>query len=97
MIKRLVKMTFKENSCDQFESIFYSYRDKIAGAQGCQHLELWKDIDQPNVYFTYSIWEDVADLERYRHSDTFKVVWPLTKALFESPAVVSTVYEKEKK
>jgi heme-degrading monooxygenase HmoA len=97
MIKRLVKMTFKENSCEQFESIFYHYREKIASAHGCQHLELWRDVDHPNIYFTYSIWEGTDDLEQYRHSETFKVVWPLTKALFEAPAVVHTVHEKELK
>lgn len=95
MIKRLVKMTFRADACEKFESIFEDYREKIAGASGCKHLELWRDVDQQNVYFTFSIWERLSDLEVYRNSETFKVVWPMTKALFDAPAVVHTVQEKQ--
>ena len=35
-----------------------------------------------NVLFTYSHWEDEESLNNYRISETFKEVWPQTKALF---------------
>jgi len=94
MIKRLVKMTFDPALCDQFDELFERYKEKIRSTHGCSHLELWKDIDYPNVYFTYSHWDSVGHLEGYRHSTTFKEVWPMTKKLFIAPAEVWTINEK---
>ena len=94
MIKRLVKMTFDTRHCEAFESLFDAYRSKIASAEGCTHLELWKDVNESNVYFTYSHWLEVKYLEQYRESATFKEVWPLTKKLFIAAPQVWTVEQK---
>ena len=91
MITRLVKMTFKSEHIGDFEQLFNQYKHAIRSSPGCIHLELLKDIEQPQVFFTFSRWETELDLNNYRHSDTFGVVWPRTKAMFsEKPEAWST-------
>ena len=85
MIRRLVKLTFREASIDAFREIFDHHHADIRSQAGCEHLELWQDMDDPRIFFTYSHWQDAADLERYRHSDLFGQVWKATKALFDGP------------
>lgn len=82
MVKRIVKMTFKPEHVPAFLEIFEQYRTHIRGAQGCTHLELWRQSEEGNVFFTYSHWEDPKYLEQYRQSSVFGEVWPKTKALF---------------
>ena len=83
MIKRIVKMTFREEETDRFETIFNDSCDRIRASQGCEYLELTRSADDKRVYFTISIWNEQADLERYRSSDLFKSTWKATKALFD--------------
>ena len=75
-------MTFQEDKVGDFLEIFEATKSKIRGFQGCLHLELLKDINQSNIFFTYSHWQDESCLDDYRNSDTFRNVWSQTKALF---------------
>jgi len=45
-------------------------------------LELWRDANTPNIFFTYSFWNSEDDLNAYRHSELFRKTWKETKALF---------------
>lgn len=83
MIKRIVKLTFKEEACDDFLSNFQLNKHAIRSFPGCLHLELFRDKDQPTVFFTYSFWNEIASLERYRNSDLFKGIWAKTKIHFD--------------
>ena len=47
-------------------------------------MELYQDKTNPNVFFTYSYWDNESDLENYRNSDLFKGVWAKTKPLFNA-------------
>ena len=82
MIIRVVKMTFKEEGIDQFLNSFMPRSEKIRNFPGCTHLQLWRDVNKPNVYFSYSFWNSPDDLEKYRQSDIFKETWALAKAQF---------------
>ncbi|UTW62597.1 antibiotic biosynthesis monooxygenase [bacterium SCSIO 12741] len=82
MIRRIVKMTFNPEKVEDFLAVFRESRDKIASQPGCTHLELFQVTDRPNIFMTYSYWEDESDLENYRHSDLFKSVWARTKIHF---------------
>lgn len=82
MITRIVKMTFIPEQVDTFLKMFDEVKTKIRAVEGCQHLELLSDINQPNVLFTYSYWDDPTFLEKYRHSALFKDVWANTKCHF---------------
>lgn len=76
-------MTFKPGSGEDFLRIFHNTKQKIRDFPGCSHLELWTDYLDPNVYITYSWWEDDKALETYRQSELFKTVWSETKKLFQ--------------
>jgi quinol monooxygenase YgiN len=86
MITRIVKMTFKASYRTTFEALFNTHKIKIKNQPGCRHVELLQDLENPNHYITYSIWESAEDLERYRNSEVFKYIWPLTKQGFDAPA-----------
>jgi len=83
MIKRIVKMTFRPDTVDDFLDIFDESSPHIRGFEGCRHLELWHCREPDNVLFTYSFWESEAALDRYRHSDLFRSTWSRTKKLFD--------------
>ena len=82
MVKRIVKLTFRAELVPDFMAIFEESKDKIRAFDGNLHLELLRDLAQPNVMFTLSFWEDEAALERYRQSELFRATWAKTKALF---------------
>jgi len=82
MITRIVKLTFAADKIQDFISIFNSSKNQIRNFEGCKHLALYQDINNPNVYFTYSIWESLESLEKYRNSELFKSTWAKTKELF---------------
>jgi len=86
MITRLVKMTFLPNETEAFQKIFSENKDRIAAFEGCEQVELKRDVNSPNIFFTISRWRSEADLENYRNSDLFKSVWSKTKVLFEEKA-----------
>lgn len=86
MLIRVVKMTFREGAVEDFLPVFDKYKERIRAAEGCTHLQLWQDVNNANIVFTYSHWEDEKYLLAYRHSDVFAEVWPKAKALFAVPA-----------
>jgi len=96
MVKRIVKMTFRSGEADAFLSIFEQYREQIAAASGCLSLEMLRDANNPEVFFTYSTWENPEALDAYRQSEIFGIVWPQTKSLFAFPAEAWTVYSQWK-
>jgi len=91
MFTRIVKMEFKEESVPAFLANFETVKEKIRNFPGCSFLELYSDKNDPNIYFTYSKWEDESDLEDYRTSELFKSVWATTKPMFRSKAVAWSV------
>ena len=91
MVKRIVKMVFRADATDAFLHIFDNGCDAIQAFEGCHYLELVRDVNDPRVFFTISIWENAASLEAYRHSELFKRTWAVTKVLFdEAPQAWST-------
>jgi hypothetical protein len=86
MFVRIVKMTFKPENIDLFLAIFEAHKEKIRNSKGCNLLELYRDKTNMNIFFTYSYWQTEQDLENYRNSDLFKLVWPKTKILFNTKA-----------
>ena len=75
-----------EEKVSLFQSLFDQHKDLIRAFDGVQKLELLRDQNQSNIFFTYSIWDDESHLEQYRNSDLFKMVWGQTKALFKDKA-----------
>jgi quinol monooxygenase YgiN len=86
MIIRIVRMSFSEENIEPFLDIFNTNKIAIRNFEGCSFLELYRDKNNPNVFFTYSYWYAEAALENYRQSSLFKNVWKKTKSLFNNPA-----------
>jgi len=93
MVTRIVKMTFRNDSSDEFLEIFHQFKQQIRNANGCYSLALLRDADEPYVFFTYSKWENEKFLDEYRYSAVFGEVWPRVKVLFGAPAEAWTVNE----
>ncbi len=79
-------MTFEPENIASFERIFAESSEHIRAFPGCKKLELMRDLNNPAVYFTFSIWESEAHLEAYRKSEFFNRVWAQTKMLFAHKA-----------
>lgn len=91
MLIRIVRMTFKPEEVPAFLENFEANKSFIRNFPGCQHLELWQDETQKNIFITYSHWESEKALDQYRDSELFKSVWSFTKALFsEKPQAFSS-------
>jgi len=91
MIIRIVKMTFQTEKIDEFIGIFSEINNRISSFEGCTYLELVRDKDNKNIFFTISNWKDEIYLENYRESELFKRTWNKTKILFsDKPVAWST-------
>lgn len=86
MIKRIVKLTLREDAAADFVAIFEASKAAIRSFEGCLHLELWRQSDTNAVFFTYSVWAAPEYLEAYRQSEFFRLTWSKTKALFADKA-----------
>lgn len=93
MLIRIVKMSFKEEAIESFLQMFNERKTKIRNFPGCTHLELWRDKNHSNIYFTYSHWEDEEALDHYRYSAFFKETWTLTKQHFAEKAEAYSIHQ----
>ena len=82
MFTRIVKMSFDPTKIELFLENFNNNKEKIRNFNGCRLLELYRDKNNPNIFFSYSYWESEIHLEAYRNSDLFKGVWNKTKTMF---------------
>lgn len=94
MLVRIVKLNFKPENISSFEQIFEESKDRIRNFEGCQHLELFQEKNEQNIFFTYSYWQDEKALEAYRNSDFFKETWAKTKSLFSGKPEAWSVSKK---
>jgi len=84
MLLRIVKLSFEEKNIDTFLENFNINKKNIRNFKGCRLLQLLRDKNNPNIFFSYSYWDSEKDLENYRDSDLFKSVWAKTKILFNN-------------
>ena len=85
MIVRIVKMSFIPEKVTEFLNVFNQHSSAIANAEGCIDLQLIQN-NNSATFFTISKWQSEQDLENYRQSELFAIVWPQTKALFNQKA-----------
>ena len=90
MVIRIVKLTMQEANADLFKKYFDTVHDIIRNQPGCQQLQAWQEIHQPNIFFTYSIWNEEQDLNNYRDSAFFLQFWKTVKPWFDAKAEVWT-------
>lgn len=85
MMKRIVKMKFREDGVETFIALFEKVKFRISGLNDCHSLELVQAFDG-QTFFTISIWENEAALNEYRNSEMFKETWTVVKTLLETKA-----------
>ena len=90
MVVRIVRMSFNESDVTSFLSLFHESSERIRAVSGCNHLELWQDMDQPNVMTTYSLWDSVEALGAYRESELFRTTWEKARTFFDASPVASS-------
>ncbi len=93
MIKRIVKMSFDPEKVNDFLSVYKTNWNLIRSFEGCDHVELLRVEDTPNVFFTYSLWKSETHLNKYRDSELFNSVWSRVKPLFNDKPQAWTVNE----
>ncbi|MBN9295176.1 MAG: antibiotic biosynthesis monooxygenase [Flavobacteriia bacterium] len=93
MITRIVKLHFQEDRIQDFLDFFETVKYKVAAFPNCHGMKLLQDIHQPNIVFTYSLWESEDDLNIYRDSELFSNVWPTIKPWFATKAEAWSVNE----
>jgi quinol monooxygenase YgiN len=93
MIKRIVKMEFMDDKVESFIKLFHTNKEKIIAFDGCQSVDLLRDVNDKNIFFTYSIWDSESFLNHYRQSETFRNIWSKTKPLFCNKAKAWSVEE----
>lgn len=81
-ITRIVKLEIGNDHFDEFIHIFNSHAIRMKSVEGCIDLKLVRDTIHLNTFFTISQWQTVIDLETYRSSELFKMVWSKVKPLF---------------
>jgi heme-degrading monooxygenase HmoA len=84
-------MSFDKDLIYKFLELFESHKELIRNFEGCEFLELYRDKENSNIFFTYSYWSNEEDLENYRQSDLFKNVWSETKKLFNDKPLAWSV------
>lgn len=82
MLVRIVKMGFFKQNVEVFLKHFDENKNKIIDFEGCSLVELYRDKNDPSIFFTYSNWESDEALQNYRKSDVFNTIWSKTKPLF---------------
>ena len=95
MLIRIVRMEFAPDKVDDIKKLFEEVKVKIAGFPGCYHVELCADATFPNVFYTYSKWQNEAALNAYRSSAFFDDTWTRTKALFSGRPLAYSMLEME--
>jgi heme-degrading monooxygenase HmoA len=94
MFVRIVKMSFHSKHIVAFQEMFEEKKHLIRNADGNQLLELYQDKNNPEIFFTYSYWENESDLENYKNSELFIKTWKQTKTYFNDKPQAWSVDKK---
>ena len=86
-------MEFKQDKIDSFLKIFERQKEFIENFNGCKGVKLYKDAEKNNVFYTYSLWESLDDLNAYRRSETFIKTWDEVKKLFSAKPMAFSLQE----
>jgi len=62
----------------------------MRGQKGCQVEKFMRSTERPDLYISYSEWDSIADIDRYRESTEHKTIQSETRAIQGSRAVVWT-------
>ncbi|MEO8149679.1 MAG: antibiotic biosynthesis monooxygenase [Bacteroidia bacterium] len=86
MITRIVRLTINPSRFHEFAKVYAEAQKTIITFKGCMELQVYTDVQQTNVVFTISKWNNESDLNHYRFSAFFKNVWTTVKPMFSAKA-----------
>lgn len=86
MITRIVKLHFQEEKVFDFLSLFDQVVTKVNSFPGCQKMYMLRDVNNPSIFITHSLWDSEQDLNNYRDSELFQSIWPTIKPWFAERA-----------
>ena len=96
MIRRLVRLEFTPGGADKFLTEILPHQKHFTrNFKGCTHLEVWRAIYEPDIVYSFSIWNSEEVLNLYRNSDKFKSFWSKAKTLFSQPAQAVSLQQVE--
>ena len=87
MLIRIVKIHLLTDQISAFKMLFYAAQPEILKFEGCISVELMRNPDHFDQYFTFSKWTDEESLNQYRNSEFFITTWRKTKLLFAEKAI----------
>jgi (4S)-4-hydroxy-5-phosphonooxypentane-2,3-dione isomerase len=90
---RIVKLNFKAEHRRDFLDLLENHKSKIRSFPGCSGVDFLNDIADPNLFFTYSRWDNEESLNEYRDSELFKTIWSKVKPWFDQKAEAWSVEE----
>ena len=75
-------MVFIEEKSAKFREHSKTIVNKISKSKGCHKVEILQDINDRNIFFSYSHWSSEEDLNNYRNSEMFKNIWGELRKMF---------------
>jgi len=81
MILRIVKMEVDPHKIEIFNMFMNNLTDEKSRLEGCVHHDFFCDKKFINVYYSYTIWENVLNLKKYKKTPLFKEVVKTLKSL----------------
>ncbi len=87
MLIRIVRMHFTEAGVEEFLQVFNANKEAIRNFEGCSHLQLLRDLNDPTTFTTLSHWRNEECLNNYRNSELFGKVWGRVKTLFSERSI----------
>ena len=77
-------MGFEPSKIYLFLEKFKVWENLIRNQPGCEFLELYREKNNSNIFFTYSYWNSEKHLNEYKHSELFEKIWKETKTMFNT-------------
>ena len=65
---RVLHYRIKQGKLDEYLSLFDGVKERVAGMDGINFFQLFRDMEDPNVLCLVAVFEDNLDLERYNET-----------------------------
>ena len=88
-------MHITSSGVEEFLEIFGKHQSSIRRFPGCTHLELLRDVDDPDCFTTLSYWDSAKLLNDYRMSPLFNEVWGQVKSEKFVLRKITSIFSRE--
>ena len=69
---RVVKMKVNNDKISSFRQFMEDMQYIKQNLEGCVHYDFFNEKKNVNVYYSYTIWEDIKYLRKYKKSELYK-------------------------